>query len=109
MEKTTYDSSGGKEIFLSYEDNKTDALIGFLRLRIPSKDAFRKEIDQNTSNTNRIIKEFNNLEYSIMINVFKIGEVYSSSFLKHRRPKDNISRHRYSFFFCTVKRKNLMS
>lgn len=49
MEKTTYDSSGGKEIFLSYEDNKTDSLIGFLRLRVPSKDAFRKEIDQNTS------------------------------------------------------------
>lgn len=33
----TYDSSGGKEHFLSFEDVKNDKLISFLRLRIPSQ------------------------------------------------------------------------
>lgn len=32
-----YESSGGKEYFLSYEDVLHDKLIGFLRLRIPSQ------------------------------------------------------------------------
>jgi len=32
-----YDSSDGKEYFLSFEDKKQDKLIGFLRLRIPSQ------------------------------------------------------------------------
>ncbi len=35
--RTDYDASGGKEIFLSFEDVKQDILIGFLRLRIPYK------------------------------------------------------------------------
>ena len=43
-----YDASGGKEIFLSFEDVKNDVLIGFLRLRIPFKP-FRKEIDEKTA------------------------------------------------------------
>ena len=66
MEKIVYDSSGGKEIFLSYENHKTNTLIGFLRLRIPSKDAFRKEIDQNTS----IVRELH--VYGNMVPVGKI-------------------------------------
>jgi elongator complex protein 3 (tRNA carboxymethyluridine synthase) len=32
-----YDSSGGKEFFLSFEDTKKDKLISFLRLRFPSQ------------------------------------------------------------------------
>ncbi|NPE30766.1 tRNA uridine(34) 5-carboxymethylaminomethyl modification radical SAM/GNAT enzyme Elp3 [Methanococcoides sp. SA1] len=32
----TYDSCGGKEHFLSFEDVSTDILIGFLRLRFPN-------------------------------------------------------------------------
>jgi len=32
-----YNSSGGKEHFLSFEDTKNDKLIAFLRLRIPSQ------------------------------------------------------------------------
>ncbi len=41
-----YDASGGREIFLSFEDVKNDILIGFLRLRIPSEKAHRKEINK---------------------------------------------------------------
>ncbi len=43
-----YDASGGKEIFLSFEDVKNDALIAFLRLRIPHKP-FRPEITDKTA------------------------------------------------------------
>ena len=34
----TYDASGGKEVFLSFEDEKKEVLYAFLRLRIPSTD-----------------------------------------------------------------------
>ena len=39
-----YESSGGHETFLSYEDRATDSLLGFLRLRVPSGDEYREEI-----------------------------------------------------------------
>ncbi|MGA8274891.1 MAG: tRNA uridine(34) 5-carboxymethylaminomethyl modification radical SAM/GNAT enzyme Elp3 [Thermoplasmata archaeon] len=31
-----YDASGGREVFLSWEDPETDTVVGFLRLRFPS-------------------------------------------------------------------------
>jgi len=46
--RTEYKASGGKEIFLSFEDTKKEILIGFLRLRIPYKP-FRPEINEKTS------------------------------------------------------------
>ncbi len=39
-----YKASEGEEFFLSFEDSATDVLIGHLRLRIPSKKAYRPEI-----------------------------------------------------------------
>lgn len=39
-----YKASEGEEFFLSFEDSITDVLIGHLRLRIPSKKAYRPEI-----------------------------------------------------------------
>lgn len=41
-----YEASGGKEVFLSFEDTFNDALIGFVRLRIPDKP-FRPEINED--------------------------------------------------------------
>ena len=52
--RTYYESSGGTEIFLSKEDPKTDTLIAYLRLRIPSPSAHRIEI---TSNRSSIVRE----------------------------------------------------
>ncbi len=43
LNRIDYDSSGGKEIFLSYED-KNESIYGFLRLRKPSIDAHRDEV-----------------------------------------------------------------
>jgi len=48
MCRTDYDASKGKEIFLSFEDDKNDVLIGFLRLRLPSSGA-RPEITNKTA------------------------------------------------------------
>jgi elongator complex protein 3 len=39
-----YHASEGEEIFISAEDQENDLLIGYLRLRIPSKEAHRPEI-----------------------------------------------------------------
>jgi elongator complex protein 3 len=39
-----YDASEGEEIFISAEDLKNDVLIGYLRLRIPSEKAHRREV-----------------------------------------------------------------
>lgn len=41
---TRYHASGGEEIFISAEDLGNDLLIGYLRLRIPSRKAHRREI-----------------------------------------------------------------
>jgi len=42
-----YAASGGREVFLSFEDGSADALLGFLRLRVPAAP-FRPEITENT-------------------------------------------------------------
>jgi elongator complex protein 3 len=41
---TKYQASEGEEIFISAEESKNDVLIGYLRLRIPSEKAHRKEV-----------------------------------------------------------------
>lgn len=41
---TKYQASNGEEIFISLEDLKNRILIGYLRLRIPSQQIYRKEI-----------------------------------------------------------------
>ena len=43
--REAYEASEGHEVFLSFEDVKNDILIGFIRLRIPSEKAHRKEIN----------------------------------------------------------------
>ncbi|MFX0163312.1 MAG: tRNA uridine(34) 5-carboxymethylaminomethyl modification radical SAM/GNAT enzyme Elp3 [Candidatus Hodarchaeota archaeon] len=49
LRRQSYEASGGEEIFLSYEDMENDVLVGFLRLRIPSKNAHRPEIGEKTA------------------------------------------------------------
>jgi elongator complex protein 3 len=43
-----YEASGGLEDFISVEDPGNDVLVGFLRLRQPSEEAFRPEITVDT-------------------------------------------------------------
>ncbi|MDR3291096.1 MAG: tRNA uridine(34) 5-carboxymethylaminomethyl modification radical SAM/GNAT enzyme Elp3 [Methanobrevibacter sp.] len=63
--KQSYNASNGYEIFLSYEDKKEKFLAGFLRLRIPSNDAHRIEINNKTA----IVRELH-----IYGNMMKIGD-----------------------------------
>jgi len=42
--KEIYESSGGTDIFMSYEDTINEVLISFIRLRFPSERAHRPEI-----------------------------------------------------------------
>jgi len=43
-----YESNGGKEIFLSFEDTKNDVLLGFCRLRI-IPESHREEVPANSA------------------------------------------------------------
>ncbi|HSD04147.1 MAG TPA: tRNA uridine(34) 5-carboxymethylaminomethyl modification radical SAM/GNAT enzyme Elp3 [Nitrosopumilaceae archaeon] len=47
LNREDYESSGGNEVFLSYDDS-SDRIFGFLRLRKPSRLAHRSEVTQNT-------------------------------------------------------------
>lgn len=51
-----YDSSGGKEAFISYVDDN-DYIYGFVRLRSPSASAHRPEVSGNGSTSCCIIRE----------------------------------------------------
>jgi len=43
-----YQASDGRELFISEEEPDCDALIGYIRLRIPSSKATRNEVDHST-------------------------------------------------------------
>jgi len=62
--KEEYSATNGKEIFLSFEDAYEELLAGFLRLRLPSPQAHRKEVDNKTA----IVRELH-----VYGNMLKIG------------------------------------
>jgi len=74
LNRTDYDASGGKEIFLSFDEMKHDALAGFLRLRIPHKP-HRPEIDGKTA----LVREMH-----IYGGTLGIGEGAKGAELQHR-------------------------
>ena len=49
IKNTRYESSDGEEYFISAEEKNSKSLIGFVRMRIPSDKAHRKEIVENTA------------------------------------------------------------
>jgi elongator complex protein 3 len=42
---TTYEASGGEEVFLAVEDTDRDAVVGYCRVRTPSSEAHREEVE----------------------------------------------------------------
>lgn len=54
-------ASEGEEIFISAEDPTSDVLVGYLRLRIPSKKAHRPEIISETSSIVRELHVYGSL------------------------------------------------
>ena len=64
LNREEYDSSGGREIFISFDD-KDETIYGFLRLRKPSELSHRNEITHNSC----IVRELHVFGKSV-----KIGE-----------------------------------
>ena len=63
--KETYTACAGEENFLSIEDINEESIAGFLRLRFPSKNHFREEIDDKTA----LVRELH-----VYGNMIKIGD-----------------------------------
>ena len=70
-----YDASNGKEFFISYEDVKNNALIGFCRLRFPSQ-SLRKEI----TNKSALIRELH--VFGSAISIGKKGDIQHAGYGK---------------------------
>jgi elongator complex protein 3 len=71
-----YESSDGKEYFLSFEDTKKDKLIAFLRLRIPS-ETFMPDLE-NAS----VIRELHTYGVQVPVNQAGKGAMQHKGFGK---------------------------
>ncbi|RMW36431.1 MAG: tRNA uridine(34) 5-carboxymethylaminomethyl modification radical SAM/GNAT enzyme Elp3 [Nitrosopumilus sp.] len=78
LNRIDYDSSGGKEVFLSYED-KNESIYGFLRLRKPSKDAHRDEVGDDSC----IVRELHVYGKSLKIGEKEESEIQHSGLGKN--------------------------
>jgi elongator complex protein 3 len=78
MHRENYASSGGAEVFLSYDDSQ-DRIYGFLRLRRPSSKAHRKEITDNTC----IVRELHVYGKSLKIGEREDGQIQHSGLGKN--------------------------
>jgi elongator complex protein 3 len=78
LNRIDYDSSGGKEVFLSYED-KDESIYGFLRLRKPSIDAHREEVGKNSC----IVREIHVYGKSLKLGEKGDGEIQHSGLGKN--------------------------
>ena len=91
LNRIDYDSSGGKEVFLSYED-KNESIYGFLRLRKPSIDAHRDEIQQDTC----IVREIHVYGKSLKIGEKEENEIQHSGLGKNlMREAEKISKEEF--------------
>ena len=76
LTRINYDSSGGKEVFLSFED-EDESIYGFLRLRKPSNDAHRDEVKDTC-----IVRELHVYGKSLKIGEKEENEIQHSGFGK---------------------------
>lgn len=74
LNRINYESSGGEEVFLSFED-KNESIYGFLRLRRPSIDAHRDEVRQDNA---CIVREIHVYGRSLKIGERKDSEIQHS-------------------------------
>ena len=78
LNRIDYDSSGGKEVFLSYED-KDESIYGFLRLRKPSTDGHRDEVGTDSC----IVRELHVYGKSLKIGEKEESEIQHSGLGKN--------------------------
>lgn len=90
-----YNASGGKEIFLSYEDVKQNKLISMLRLRIPSQIFEKKKHFIKELNNSSIIREVHT--YGEQTGLGKKGESQHLGFGKKLlKEAEKITKEEYS-------------
>jgi len=68
-----YDASGGREIFLSFEDKKREKLYSYLRLRIPSQFFERKKHFLSVLENSAIIREIQTFGWLVPISEKKFA------------------------------------
>ena len=91
LTRINYDSSGGKEVFLSYED-KNESIYGFLRLRKPSDKSHRDEINQGTC----IVREIHVYGKSLKLGEKETDEIQHSGLGKNlMKEAEKISREEF--------------
>lgn len=78
LHREDYTSSGGNEVFLSYDDSD-DKIYGFLRMRRPSKMAHRKEVAGNSC----IVRELHVYGRSLKIGERETGQTQHSGLGKN--------------------------
>lgn len=78
LHRENYTSSGGEEVFLSYDDSD-DRIYGFLRLRKPSPKSHRNEVTQKTS----IVRELHVYGKSLKIGEREDGQIQHSGLGKN--------------------------
>ena len=91
LDREDYQSSGGTEVFLSYEDSD-DAIYGFLRLRHPSVKAHRPEITEKSC----IVRELHVFGKSLKLGERKESEIQHSGLGKKLMNKaENIAKEEF--------------
>ena len=91
LNRIDYDSSGGKEVFLSFED-KNESIYGFLRLRKPSINAHRDEVRQDSC----IVREIHVYGKSLKLGEKEENEIQHSGLGKNlMREAEKISREEF--------------
>lgn len=81
LRRYDYNASGGKEIFLSFEDTKQDKLLAFLRLRVPSCYFSKKDHFIKSLNNSALIRELHT--YGKLISIHQKGKVQHFGFGKN--------------------------
>ena len=91
LDRIDYDSSGGKEVFLSYED-KDESIYGFLRLRKPSICTHRDEVGQDSC----IVREIHVYGKSLKLGEKEESEIQHSGLGKNlMREAEKISKEEF--------------
>lgn len=91
LNRINYESSGGSEVFLSYDDTN-DSIYGFLRLRKPSIFAHRKEVREDSC----IVRELHVYGKSLKLGEKGEKEVQHSGLGKNlMREAEKISREEF--------------
>jgi elongator complex protein 3 len=91
-----YEASGGKEIFLSFENKERTKLFSYLRLRIPSQIFERKKHFIPTLENSAIVREIQTLGEIVPIGIKKIAPQHRGLGKKLVKEAEKIAKKEFS-------------